>query len=237
MDAYGPHVPPIRRTGRATRRAPRRPVRARGPAGSARRGCPAARRRRVASARRGTTVPSPSAVHTVITGSVSCRWNAFCSAMTSVDSALRGRNAAWSSVATSPSRPAKGPRAPPTQSRTRTVSRTGTRRRTRRTGNDITLQALRRGRPEPAGDDRRPHVRRYGMPPLLPPAGHRMRPEITGRREGRLPVGVARPARDRIRPPTRDGRMRGGRTRGGRTRWRGRSSVRAWCRVTGRGAG
>jgi hypothetical protein len=58
---------------------------------------------RSASAFRSATAPP---VQTTITGRVSFCRNFFCSAMTAVDSALRGRNAAWSLVATSPRRPA-----------------------------------------------------------------------------------------------------------------------------------
>lgn len=45
-------------------------------------------------------------VHTTIAGTVPDFWNAFCASDTLVDSALRGRKAAWSFVATSPSFPA-----------------------------------------------------------------------------------------------------------------------------------
>lgn len=59
-------------------------------------------------------------------GTVSCLLKAFWASMTRVDSALCGRNAAWSLVATSPSFPAYGPNAPPTTSQARTRN-TGTR--------------------------------------------------------------------------------------------------------------
>ncbi len=61
-----------------------------------------------ASAEPGSRVPPSFAVHTTIAGTDSEVRKAFCASMALVDSALRGRKAAWSLVETSPSRPAKG---------------------------------------------------------------------------------------------------------------------------------
>lgn len=60
----------------------------------------------------------PSAVQTMMAGMEGDVSNALRASRTCVDSALRGRNAAWSLVATSPSFPAYGPRVPPTPSHT-----------------------------------------------------------------------------------------------------------------------
>lgn len=73
-------------------------------------------RARVAAARWSSPsgVPaSPSAVQTTTAGSVSSWSKARCASITWVDSAFRGRKAAWSLVATSPSFPAYGPSVPP----------------------------------------------------------------------------------------------------------------------------
>ncbi len=70
--------------------------------------------------------PPSFAVQTTRAGRASSAEKAFCSSETLVDSALCGRKAAWSLVATSPSFPAYGPRVPPMPSQA--ISRTrGTR--------------------------------------------------------------------------------------------------------------
>ena len=64
-------------------------------------------RARVAAPCWAEVILAPSgAVQTTTAGIVSRSANAFCAAMTLVDSAPRGRKEAWSLVATSPSRPA-----------------------------------------------------------------------------------------------------------------------------------
>ncbi|MFE2146087.1 hypothetical protein ACFXA3_30890 [Streptomyces sp. NPDC059456] len=66
-----------------------------------------------------------SVVHTRTAGTDGEDSNALRASSTRVDSALRGRKAAWSLVATSPSLPAYGPRVPPIPSQT-SSSATGT---------------------------------------------------------------------------------------------------------------
>lgn len=83
----------------------------------------------------------PPAVQTTIAGTVPFLLNAVRSVTALVDSALRGRKAAWSLVETSPSLPAYGPRVPPMPSQA-TSSTTGSSHRTAR-GRDVI--ALSRG--------------------------------------------------------------------------------------------
>lgn len=78
----------------------------------------------------------PGEVQTTSAGSVSSWRKARWASITRVDSALRGRNAAWSLVATSPSFPAYGPSPPPTASQ-RTSRTRGSRRADHRAGRDM----------------------------------------------------------------------------------------------------